>query len=84
MSVFDICCGKGGDLLKWKNAKIGHYVGADLAESSVEAAANRYWDMTKKYGKWWPSIFIVSDVGNKEDDLMSHIPEQVTFDMVSC
>ncbi|WVQ74535.1 hypothetical protein IAR50_004136 [Cryptococcus sp. DSM 104548] len=40
--VLDVGCGKGGDLNKWKQARIALYVGIDLAEQSVEQAADRY------------------------------------------
>ncbi|KAK8861479.1 hypothetical protein IAR55_002300 [Kwoniella newhampshirensis] len=40
--VLDVGCGKGGDLNKWKQARIALYVGLDLAETSVEQAAERY------------------------------------------
>jgi ubiquinone/menaquinone biosynthesis C-methylase UbiE len=35
LSVLDLCCGRGGDLAKWKKAKICHYVGLDFSETSV-------------------------------------------------
>ena len=41
-SVLDLCCGKGGDLLKWANARIRHYVGIDIAHNSVRGAVARY------------------------------------------
>ncbi|KAK9089585.1 hypothetical protein Scep_028667 [Stephania cephalantha] len=35
-AVLDLACGKGGDLIKWDKAKIGYYVGIDIAEGSVQ------------------------------------------------
>ncbi|KAJ2777236.1 mRNA cap guanine-N7 methyltransferase [Coemansia interrupta] len=40
--VLDLGCGKGGDLRKWAFARIGEYVGMDIAQVSVLQAENRY------------------------------------------
>ncbi|KAJ4442161.1 hypothetical protein ANN_12027, partial [Periplaneta americana] len=40
--VLDMCCGKGGDLLKWRRGNITHLVCADIAEVSVEQCQTRY------------------------------------------
>ncbi|KAI8994994.1 guanine-N(7)-methyltransferase domain-containing protein [Pilobolus umbonatus] len=41
-SVFNMGCGKGGDLLKWAKARIGHLVAADIAEVSLDQMQKRY------------------------------------------
>ncbi|GFZ42672.1 mRNA (guanine-N(7)-)-methyltransferase [Saitozyma sp. JCM 24511] len=40
--VLDIGCGKGGDLQKWRQARIQLYVGLDIAATSVQQAEERY------------------------------------------
>ncbi|KAJ9596553.1 hypothetical protein L9F63_012425, partial [Diploptera punctata] len=46
--VLDMCCGKGGDLLKWRRANITHVICADIAEVSVEQCQNRYNDLQNR------------------------------------
>ncbi|KAI8376602.1 guanine-N(7)-methyltransferase domain-containing protein [Choanephora cucurbitarum] len=40
--VFDMGCGKGGDLLKWAKARIRHLVAADIADVSLQQMQERY------------------------------------------
>ena len=42
--VLDIGCGKGGDLQKWRSARIKEYVGIDIAGVSVTQARDRWRD----------------------------------------
>lgn len=47
IKVLDMCCGKGGDLLKWEKTKVSHVICADLAEISIEQCQHRYKDLLK-------------------------------------
>ena len=49
MTVLDIGCGKGGDLLKWQRARVDYVVCADIAATSVDQCENRYNDMSRRY-----------------------------------
>uniref|UniRef100_A0A1Q3F553 mRNA cap guanine-N(7) methyltransferase n=2 Tax=Culex tarsalis TaxID=7177 RepID=A0A1Q3F553_CULTA len=42
LRVMDMCCGKGGDLLKWSKGNITHLICTDIAEVSVEQCETRY------------------------------------------
>lgn len=42
LRVMDMCCGKGGDLLKWAKGNITHLICTDIAEVSVEQCEARY------------------------------------------
>lgn len=47
LRVLDICCGKGGDLLKWQKGNITHLICTDIAQISVEQCEARYKKVTQ-------------------------------------
>ncbi|XP_037806821.1 mRNA cap guanine-N7 methyltransferase [Lucilia sericata] len=51
MRVLDMCCGKGGDLLKWEKAMITYLICTDIAEVSVEQCKKRYEDICRRAEK---------------------------------
>ena len=82
-SVLDLCCGKGGDIHKWKLCNSGHYVGMDIAEHAISHAIERF----KKYkqNEIFPAIFVKNaDVSDTSLDINYIIPSNVLFDIVSC
>ncbi|CAL4094658.1 unnamed protein product, partial [Meganyctiphanes norvegica] len=84
--VLDLGCGKGGDLLKWQKGHIGHLIMADIAETSVSQAKDRY--MTNKSrgrgrGPGFTAEFITADcTKSRLKDLVEQPDQQV--DLVSC
>lgn len=46
--VHDMCCGKGGDLLKWRKGGITHLICSDIASVSLEQCKARYGDMKQR------------------------------------
>ncbi|WVN85801.1 uncharacterized protein L203_100952 [Cryptococcus depauperatus CBS 7841] len=67
--VLDIGCGKGGDLNKWKQARIMLYVGIDLAEQSIQQASDRYRRMGKP---GFDGVFFAHDCfSNPISDILS-------------
>nr|XP_046273181.1 mRNA cap guanine-N7 methyltransferase isoform X2 [Scatophagus argus]XP_046273182.1 mRNA cap guanine-N7 methyltransferase isoform X2 [Scatophagus argus] len=86
LSVLDLGCGKGGDLLKWRRGGISHLVCADIAGVSVDQCQSRYEDMKKKSHaneKIFSAQFITADctkevLSEKLDD------PQLMFDVCSC
>lgn len=48
LSVLDMCCGKGGDLLKWRNNDVKRLICVDLASVSVEQCERRYNEMKER------------------------------------
>lgn len=47
LRVLDICCGKGGDLLKWQKGNITHLICTDIAQLSIEQCEARYKKITQ-------------------------------------
>uniref|UniRef100_A0A3Q3WX30 mRNA (guanine-N(7))-methyltransferase n=1 Tax=Mola mola TaxID=94237 RepID=A0A3Q3WX30_MOLML len=86
VSVLDLGCGKGGDLLKWRRGGISHLVCADIAAVSVEQCQSRYDDMKRRsHGneRIYSANFITADcskevLSEKLDDA------ELMYDICSC
>lgn len=66
LRVLDMCCGKGGDLLKWEKAGITHLICTDIAEISIQQCEERYRSMLEraqrnKFGKLFTAEFFACD-----------------------
>ncbi|CRL06306.1 CLUMA_CG018895, isoform A [Clunio marinus] len=46
LRVLDMCCGKGGDLLKWQKGNISYLICTDIASMSIEQCKARYEKIT--------------------------------------
>ncbi|XP_037651735.1 mRNA cap guanine-N7 methyltransferase isoform X2 [Sebastes umbrosus] len=86
ISVLDLGCGKGGDLLKWRRGGINHLVCADIAGVSVEQCQSRYEDMKRKShvnDKIFSAEFIHADCTQDGFSEKLKNKEQM-FDICSC
>ncbi|KAF3706918.1 mRNA cap guanine-N7 methyltransferase [Channa argus] len=86
ISVLDLGCGKGGDLLKWRRGGISHLVCADIAAVSVEQCQSRYEEMKKKSRineKIFSAQFITTDCAKEVLSEKLDDPE-LMFDICSC
>ncbi|XP_062342519.1 mRNA cap guanine-N7 methyltransferase [Osmerus eperlanus] len=86
VSVLDLGCGKGGDLLKWRKGHINHLVCADIAEVSVDQCRSRYDDMKKRgnpHDRIFSAEFIAADCTKEllSDKLQD---PDMSFDVCSC
>lgn len=84
LTVMDLGCGKGGDLLKWQKAGARHVVGLDIAATSIEQAKERYSYMKQKNrGRLFSSEFYAVDCTKaRARDFYSD--PAIQFDIVSC
>lgn len=73
--VLDLACGKGGDLKKWKERSILHYVGIDIADGSIADAVNRFKTMPNP---GFPARFAVANLGKCD---LSNFLEIVIVDL---
>ncbi|EFO16763.1 hypothetical protein LOAG_11740 [Loa loa] len=85
-TVLDLCCGKGGDFLKWRIGNVAHVVAADVASVSMEQCEKRYKGMKARENPRRPLFsaeFIVADA--TKDRLVDHYYNRfIKFDMCSC
>lgn len=78
--VLDLACGKGGDLPKWKEARVGAYCGVDVALRSVRSDARSRYNLGKH--KFPAALFVADCFG--ADLPRALLPAFGTFDVVSC
>lgn len=68
-NVLDLCCGKGGDLLKWMVGNVRHLICADIAWKSVEQCESRYKDISNRSHRIFSCEFITADCTRVRKDL---------------
>lgn len=89
LRVLDMCCGKGGDLLKWRRGNITHLICADIASTSVEQCENRYKELQTRnrsdlgFGPVFTAEFISADC-TKVRLRERYKDPSVELDMVNC
>ncbi|KAJ3146639.1 mRNA cap guanine-N7 methyltransferase [Geranomyces variabilis] len=79
MFAMDLCCGKGGDLLKWGKAGIADLVGCDIADVSVDQARDRY---KQGRGNRFRAEFFAADCFGEL--IGDRLPRGHMLDLVSC
>lgn len=89
LKVLDMCCGKGGDLFKWRNGRITHLVCVDLAETSVKQCQKRFEDIQdrmrrdRSFQRCFTAEFIPADC-TKMRLRTNYKDPSITLDLVSC
>ncbi|XP_007949871.1 mRNA cap guanine-N7 methyltransferase [Orycteropus afer afer] len=86
ITVLDLGCGKGGDLLKWKKGRINKLVCTDIADISVKQCQQRYEDMKHRCRDnecIFNAEFITADCSKELLVDKVHDPE-MCFDICSC
>uniref|UniRef100_A0A8D1XRP7 mRNA cap guanine-N(7) methyltransferase n=1 Tax=Sus scrofa TaxID=9823 RepID=A0A8D1XRP7_PIG len=86
ITVLDLGCGKGGDLLKWKKGRIDKLVCTDIADVSVKQCQQRYEDMKNRCRDneyIFSAEFITADC-SKELLIDKFRDPEMCFDICSC
>eukprot|EP00906_Rhabdomonas_costata_P010660 RCo014998 len=81
--VLDLCCGRGGDLGKWKRARIRSLVGVDISPQAIAVATQRYEQSCRST---YAGAFLCGDTfdGTLAQRLADFLPPSGTFSVVSC
>lgn len=85
--VLDMCCGKGGDLLKWDKANVAHLICTDIADVSIEQCKERYKTMVDRNRKKFPPMFTAEFItcDNTNGRLREHYKDpSIELNLVSC
>ena len=80
--ALDFCGGAGGDVKKWRYAKIDYLVLLDQSTNMVNQALSRYINLRKQYQRVYPATFIIADA-SQELDWGKLLPVNISFDVVS-
>ncbi|XP_034285288.1 mRNA cap guanine-N7 methyltransferase [Pantherophis guttatus] len=86
ITVLDLGCGKGGDLLKWRKGRISKLVCTDIAGVSVQQCEQRYQDMKnrgRQNDRFFSAEFITAD-STKELLSKKYRDSNMYFDICSC
>ncbi|XP_042539617.1 mRNA cap guanine-N7 methyltransferase [Dipodomys spectabilis] len=85
ITVLDLGCGKGGDLLKWRKGRINKLICADIADISVKQCQQRYEDMKCRRDNEYifNAEFITADC-SKELLADKFRDPETSFDICSC
>ncbi|XP_042318236.1 mRNA cap guanine-N7 methyltransferase [Sceloporus undulatus] len=86
ITVLDLGCGKGGDLLKWRKGRISRLVCTDIAGISVQQCEQRYQDMRNRgrhNERIFSAEFITAD-STKELLSKKYNDRHMYFDICSC
>ncbi|XP_065164686.1 mRNA cap guanine-N7 methyltransferase [Atheta coriaria] len=85
--VMDMCCGKGGDLLKWRKGCINHLICTDIAEVSLDQCKTRYQEMKDRRdrtpGQIYSAEYIAADA-TKVRLREKYKDPSIKLDLVSC
>ncbi|CAD6184770.1 unnamed protein product [Caenorhabditis auriculariae] len=81
--IFDLACGKGGDLRKWDIARAETVTMADIASVSIDQAKGRYEEMRQRNrNRIFTADFMVVDC--TKEDIMEKMKDKKPYDLTSC
>ncbi|KII69671.1 mRNA cap guanine-N7 methyltransferase [Thelohanellus kitauei] len=81
VTVFDLCCGRGGDLIKWKKSQVDHLIAADISPDSINEFRTRFEEMNMH--RYMTLSLYVSDCGVENLWLREELKSKVV-DATSC
>ncbi|CAD8119387.1 unnamed protein product [Paramecium primaurelia] len=84
LNVFEMGCGKGGDMQKWSKAGTGLWFGIDISDTSLKEAERRHKTQKEDKKKQIQKIYLMETKADSDSTLFrSRLPQDLYFDFVS-
>ncbi|CAK83615.1 unnamed protein product (macronuclear) [Paramecium tetraurelia] len=84
LNVFEMGCGKGGDMYKWSKAGTGLWFGIDISSESLKEAERRHKTQKEDKKKQIQKIYLMETKADSDSTLFrSRLPQDIYFDFVS-
>lgn len=80
-TVLDLCCGRGGDILKWAKARASYVKGIDISSGAISNARQRHHDLRQQVQET-RFDYIESDCLGKTVATLSDDGQR--YDLISC
>uniref|UniRef100_A0A7S3VKL6 mRNA (guanine-N(7))-methyltransferase n=1 Tax=Dunaliella tertiolecta TaxID=3047 RepID=A0A7S3VKL6_DUNTE len=63
-TLLDLCCGRGGDILKWNDLGLSYVRGVDISDQEVAEASRRFAELgPRKKGQWDADFQVETNLG---------------------
>lgn len=80
--LLDLCCGRGGDIIKWHHAGVKYVKGLDISEGEIQEARKRFEEQIQLAGK--KGLKLNAEFEAKEDLGEKEWIDKEQYDVITC